>query len=497
MDRNTFNKLPVTPRVMLAVLAALIVSLACATIVLSTFVKHKMNGVYVESVDTLFRSLQSGVADSLERGQMKNFEKLLIRQKEIPGVLDVSLYDREGKINLSSSASKETGKQLPPDVQKMLVGKKSEVTITEGDTIQVFAPQMVNADCIRCHPGWQEGEHGGILSLTFDLTKLHAMLINLQIILIVGSVVMLVLISSIIHLVMQRVVSRPIGNIIKELTGSSAMIAAVAQKAAAASQSLAENATQQAASLEETSASLEEISSMIANNAENASQANDLMRDGNQVMTDATERMHQLTAAMREIDQANEETTKIIKNIDEIAFQTNLLALNAAVEAARAGEAGAGFAVVADEVRNLARRAAQAAQDTTQLLAGTSDRVTAGVELVKVTNTAFEQAADKAQKTAVLLNEITNASKEQAIGITQVSKAVLELDKVTQQNAADADQAAHIAEDMEAQSDHLNVDVSSLVQLVWGEGGKTETVAKESGEGGTGITRRLTALLNK
>ncbi len=160
-----------------------------------------------------------------------------------------------------------------------------------------------------------------------------------------------------------------------------------------ASQQLAAGSSEQAASIEETSSSLEEMSSMTSQNADNAGCADNLMKEVNQVVGQANASMTELTTSMAHISQASEETSKIIKTIDEIAFQTNLLALNAAVEAARAGEAGAGFAVVADEVRNLAMRAADAAKNTADLIEGTVKKVSDGSDLVTKTNDAFTLVA--------------------------------------------------------------------------------------------------------
>ena len=139
---------------------------------------------------------------------------------------------------------------------------------------------------------------------------------------------------------------------------------------------------------------------MTKQNADNAGQANSLMSGTKQVVATANESMGRLTESMGEITRASEETSKIIKTIDEIAFQTNLLALNAAVEAARAGEAGAGFAVVADEVRNLAMRAADAAKNTANLIEGTVKKVKDGSDLVSQTNEAFQQVAGSSAKAA-------------------------------------------------------------------------------------------------
>jgi methyl-accepting chemotaxis protein len=178
--------------------------------------------------------------------------------------------------------------------------------------------------------------------------------------------------------------------------------------------------------------------------------------------------MGQLILSMEDISRASDETSKIIKTIDEIAFQTNLLALNAAVEAARAGEAGAGFAVVADEVRNLAMRAAEAAKNTARMIEGTVKKVADGSELVSVTNKAFEQVARSTARVGELVAEIAAASKEQSGGIDQVNTAVSEMDKVVQQNAASAEESASAAEEMSAQAEQLMAYVSDLVGLVAG-----------------------------
>ena len=210
----------------------------------------------------------------------------------------------------------------------------------------------------------------------------------------------------------------------------------------ATSQMLSDAASDQAAALEETSSSMEEMSAMIGKNAENTVQANELMVKAKQMTESANASMDELTQSMSEIGHASEQTQKIVKTIDEIAFQTNLLALNAAVEAARAGEAGAGFAVVADEVRNLAMRAAEAAKNTSGLMGDIVGKVKAGERLVEVTSSSFKQVAVSSAKVVELMGEIAAASQEQSQGISQVNKAVVEMSTVTQQNAASSEELA-------------------------------------------------------
>ena len=245
-------------------------------------------------------------------------------------------------------------------------------------------------------------------------------------------------------------------------------VASASREVSQASQQLAEGSSEQAAAIEETSSSLEEMSSMTKQNADHASQADQLMKEASKVVNQANQSMDELTGSIREITKASEETFKIIKTIDEIAFQTNLLALNAAVEAARAGEAGAGFAVVADEVRNLAMRAAEAAQNTAVLIDGTVKKVKGGSSLVDRTNEAFSMVSESASKVGELVSEIASASREQAQGINQINTTVSEMDRVVQQNAAGAEESASASEQMYSQAEQLKITVRELASQVGG-----------------------------
>jgi len=265
-----------------------------------------------------------------------------------------------------------------------------------------------------------------------------------------------------------RSITGPLQRVIAGLSDGAEQVAAASMQVSSSSQQLAEGTSEQAASLEETSSSLEEMSSMTKQNADNSSQAKAMMGEVRKIVGKVDGQMGNMVKAIEEITRSSQETGKIIKTIDEIAFQTNLLALNAAVEAARAGEAGAGFAVVADEVRNLALRAADAAKNTGNLIEGTIKAVQHGNELTHLTQEAFRENAAISVKVEQLVDEIAAASQEQSQGIGQVNIAVTEMDKVTQQTAANAEESAAAAEELNAQAEQMKSYVSDLVRVVSG-----------------------------
>ena len=211
----------------------------------------------------------------------------------------------------------------------------------------------------------------------------------------------------------------------------------------------------QASALEETSASMEQLTSTVKNNADNANDANQLAKETRNQAQLGGDVVEKAVKAMNEINQASGKISNIISVIDEIAFQTNLLALNAAVEAARAGEQGRGFAVVATEVRNLAGRSASAAKEIKELIEDSVNKIEEGSHLVNQSGSTLEEIMSSVNKVASIVADITVASEEQALGIEQINKAIIELDTTTQQNSALVEESAAAAESMSEQSYEL------------------------------------------
>ena len=279
-------------------------------------------------------------------------------------------------------------------------------------------------------------------------------------------VLALSLLTGIIGLVVVRNTSRTLQRAASELGESAGQVASAAVQISSASQSLAQGATEQAASLEETSASSEQISAMTRKNADDSRSAAELMNETGQVVSVANLTLGQMEASMQEINASSEKIGKIIKVIDGIAFQTNILALNAAVEAARAGEAGMGFAVVADEVKNLAQRSAEAARDTAGMIEDSIGKSREGRAKLEEVSRAIQAITGKSAQVRVLVDNVNSGSTEQSRGVEQISKAIMQVEQVTQTSAASAEEAAAAAAELNAQSAALKGIVGRLEEMV-------------------------------
>jgi methyl-accepting chemotaxis protein len=339
-----------------------------------------------------------------------------------------------------------------------------------------IADKLVNESCVKCHNthpespkrDWQLGDVRGVLEVSTSIQPQvaanKAMVAQMSALTITIAAVMVLVAAW----CLSRWVTRPLQSGMAMMRQSGDQFAAMAGHLSASSQSLAQGASEQAGSLEQTRASLEEMAGMTARSATNAGHAKTLASESRLAADTGAADMQQMSVAMEAIKSSSDNIAKIIKTIDEIAFQTNILALNAAVEAARAGEAGMGFAVVADEVRNLAQRSAEAARETTDRIEDSIRKSSQGVEISSKVARSLAEIVSKARRVDELISEIASASAEQSQGIQQVNSAVVQMEKVTQCNAANAEESASASEELNAQAAALKDALEEIVRLVGG-----------------------------
>ena len=261
-----------------------------------------------------------------------------------------------------------------------------------------------------------------------------------------------------------RYMNERLVELVGRVRHSSDSIATGSAQIAAGNTDLSQRTEEQAASLEQTAASMEQLTATVRQNAENARQGNSLASNASEVAARGGDVVSQVVATMQAISASSGQVTNIISVIEGIAFQTNILALNAAVEAARAGEQGRGFAVVAGEVRTLAQRSASAAKEIKSLIETSVARVQSGSLLVEDAGRTMSDVVTAVRRVTDLMGEITSASSEQHTGIEQVNRAVVQMDEVTQKNAALVEEATAAAQSMAMQSNTLR-DLVSVFRL--------------------------------
>jgi methyl-accepting chemotaxis protein/methyl-accepting chemotaxis protein-1 (serine sensor receptor) len=284
-----------------------------------------------------------------------------------------------------------------------------------------------------------------------------------------GAVIALLLLALGVGCVVFWIVTRANGSLTglaARLAESAEQVAGAAAQVSGASQSVAQGATEQAASLEETSASTEEIASIGRKNADHALQVAGLMQQSEAGAGEVHQTLDRMVEKMKEIDSSSNKIARIIKVIDEIAFQTNILALNAAVEAARAGESGLGFAVVADEVRNLAQRCAQAAKDTAALIEESIETSRDGNARLDRMAGAVRAMTESSAEVKALVDQVNVGSQEQARGMEQIQRAVVQMEQVTQKNAAGAEEGASAGTELTGHAETLRALVDEMREMV-------------------------------
>ena len=319
---------------------------------------------------------------------------------------------------------------------------------------------------------------------------------------VVVAVALAVLVALALGILLSRSISRSLRDVAAALEEAANQVASGSSQVTVSSQQLAEGASETASGLEETSSSLEEMASMTQRNSASALNCSALMDTTKGLVSKGSAAMTTTVESMKAMNEAAEKTGRIIKTIEEIAFQTNLLALNAAVEAARAGEHGRGFAVVADEVRALAQRSAVAAKDTAFLIEENGRRAAQGVALSQEANHIMQgEITASTFKVAGLVDEISSSSQEQTKGINEINSAVAMMDKVTQNNTANAEELASASEELASQAVMMREQVGRLLALVEGSdgvelraqapGGREASSARGASQAAKGALARL------
>ncbi len=505
MIQKFLARLSVSYRVMIVVVFVLFLSLVTSVLLLNGFVEKQMRHTYTDSVQTLFNSFEDGVKGSLERGQMQNFQKLLHHQKGIKGVTEVNLYDKDGKINLSSNNIDNTI-TLPAELLTQIRTSKKILVIEKESELTIYGPQQIVADCIRCHPKWEIGDIGGVLSLAYNLDSLNSVILRLKSFTFGGSFVLLVILSTIILIVMRKMVSSPINDVViglkdaaegegdltkrlaaktedevgslsnwfnifvqklqgiitdivknskknnnsstallaisKEMSESANLMSTKSDAVAMAADEMSTNMSSVVAAAEQSSTNISMVSSATE---EMTSTINEIAQNTEKTRTTSNQAVSRTKKAhenIKDLSKSAKEIGRVVEAITDISEQTNLLALNATIEAARAGEAGKGFAVVASEIKNLARQTAEATMEIKDKIKHIQNSTQGTVSEIEEITTAIDVVNEMIDTVAAALKEQSVTTSEIATNVIQAAHGIQEVTDNVTESSAKADKIA-------------------------------------------------------
>ncbi len=461
MKRNIISRMPITLKFVLSLVISLTVAISAGVYMYGNHLSHRLTDSYLGSVRILSQSLHNAVQDSLQRGQMKNFKKILDRQKEIKGIIDVSLYNRNGRVDMSTSGHSREGNMLDSTILGRLKSDKENIIQTGESTVQVYIPQVTNVDCIRCHHEWRVNEVDGVISLTYDLQGLNETIAEQRGILVTGGIVLLVLVTVIIILLSGAIVARPIrmmtgamnkladGDVSVEIPsrersdeiGRMARAVAIFKDNAMEREKLREEKKESlrnmaanfeenvSGMLEKVIGELKEEEGLIDNMASN-------MREGHEYSNNVLGMAEQTSANVESIAAATEELSASIKEITGQVEKSSGISQDAVDKSEETNRLVIQLAESADQINEVVDLISQIAEQT-NLLA-----LNATIEAAR--------AGDAGKGFAVVAGEVKNLARQTGEATDDIAGRIRDIQKVTNDTVDSIQSISQTISDMNA-----------------------------------------------
>ncbi|MCB1150589.1 DUF3365 domain-containing protein [bacterium] len=455
-------------KVIAAITASLLVVLVVVGVVNTLMTERLADDEASRGAELLASSITHAMSAFGELGDMDALDAYVQATAAQEGVASLQAFRGEAT---SREYGERDGATPRDEVQRrVLATADSEVIVDhKGHTIRYVMPLPAAASCLECHADAKVGEVLGGADVTVSLAAAAAAVGRQKAFMAGAFLVALLLQTALLWAILTALVIKPVNAVAHGLYERSQSLSATAGTFAESATSIAQGANDQAASLQETSAALHQVAGSNRRNVDEVARADSSGCDASECVHRSQEAVERMNSTMVGIRESSQETARVIKAIDEIAFQTNLLALNAAVEAARAGEAGKGFAVVAEEVRNLAAGSAAAARSTQELIETSLARTAEGAQVSAELEAIMKDIVHSIQDTTGIISTVAQTARRQADELEQVNAAMARIDRITQTNAAGAEETASASEELSAMANDLRVVAADLVALVDGK----------------------------